>query len=681
MKFLGWEKAIVFITLWSCLVNASLLIPAPQSRTLLIQDEICNDIHKLPPEDQCRYISTCSDLVVGRINYLLLYYCHFKSFTVGLIVVGLVIYFICIGLVASDYLSHNLYYISNWLHLLDNVAGLTILAMGNSSPDILSNFKAMNVGEGNLAILELIGASFFINTIVIGCMAITHPFKLPKHLVVRDMVMFVLINCMILVSLVNNYISMVNCIALFSCYVIYVIYIIVNHSILRARTMKKLRDERIRNNYSVHSGHSLADIDEEEGIDGMDDDFNRHLPTVDDLPFTNMDEYDEDYQRELINEFDEFRRINEDVTLNKSIGIKQLIHELTSHASNRIQLTEERDDLISPEDSGYDAPSFTPYRDNENDEEAMLGNRPITMTNNEETSIEPEHEDQYHQTSSLPTRNGKIVAYLCDLGEIKTFSALKPIQKLAFILTFPIYVMIKLTVPIVKDDLDKIKISAIVLFMNLNLYFNFPSFILINVPVLASIIYSCVVTDKVSFSPDTDSKTDSATVKPRYNIFVASIGFINSILWISIFATEIINNLKTISIIYNISGEVLGFTVFAVGNSIGDLISNYTISKMGMPIMAFGACFGGPILSLSFLGLNGFIILINNENYSKSFINDFGYLISSSTTLIVILLGVILNLFVFLVLVMRNNWFLEKKIGIVLIINWVLVITSCTLFI
>lgn len=666
--------------------NASLT----EARTLLIQDEICNDIHKLPAKDQCHYISTCSDLVMGKFNYLLLYYCHFKTLTVALIAVGLVIYFFCIGLVASDYLSHNLHYISRWLHLLDNLAGLTILAMGNSSPDILSNFKAMNMGEGNLAILELMGASFFINTVVIGCMAITHPFKLPKHLVARDMFVFLLINGMILVSLVNNYISLINCIALFSCYIIYVIYIIVNHSILRAKTVKKLRDERIRNNYLLNNSSTTgSDETSDHENDGDLDDFNWNLPTIDNLPFSNMDEYDADYQRELINEYDEFIRANDDITINKSIGIKQLIHDLNTHSSNRIQLTHDRNDLIR---DAVQAPetqpsTFSRYRDNEDeDEEALIVNSRITMNNNEDNNNDDSHTNnrllgRYQADldagTSTTSPTDAVLAYLYNLGDIKSFSSLPLTQKVAFIITFPLYVLIKLTVPIVDNDIDKVKIISIVVFMNLNFYWNWLSFILINMPLLVSVLYSCVITDRVTITPMVDAKVNGSP-KYRFQIIVAGIGFINSIMWISFFATEIINNLKSISIIYDISDEILGFTVFAVGNSIGDLISNYTISKMGMPIMAFGACFGGPILALCFLGLNGFIILINNENYSKSFINDYGYLISSSRTLIIINLGVMINLLIFLGLVAHNNWFLEKKIGMVLIFNWVLVIGICT---
>lgn len=33
------------------------------------------------------------------------------------------------------------------------------------------------------------------------------------------------------------------------------------------------------------------------------------------------------------------------------------------------------------------------------------------------------------------------------------------------------------------------------------------------------------------------------------------------------------------------------------GNSLGDFVANVTMAKMGYPLMAMSACFGGPMLS------------------------------------------------------------------------------------
>jgi Sodium/calcium exchanger protein len=44
---------------------------------------------------------------------------------------------------------------------------------------------------------------------------------------------------------------------------------------------------------------------------------------------------------------------------------------------------------------------------------------------------------------------------------------------------------------------------------------------------------------------------------------------------------------------------MVGLSILAWGNSIGDLFSNIALAKQGYQQMAFAACFGGPMLSRS----------------------------------------------------------------------------------
>jgi sodium/potassium/calcium exchanger 6 len=47
-----------------------------------------------------------------------------------------------------------------------------------------------------------------------------------------------------------------------------------------------------------------------------------------------------------------------------------------------------------------------------------------------------------------------------------------------------------------------------------------------------------------------------------------------------------------------VSNSVLGVSVLAWGNSIGDLVSNTSIARDGFPTMAFAGCFAGPMFNL-----------------------------------------------------------------------------------
>lgn len=84
---------------------------------------------------------------------------------------------------------------------------------------------------------------------------------------------------------------------------------------------------------------------------------------------------------------------------------------------------------------------------------------------------------------------------------------------------------------------------------------------------------------------------------PKYRFLFCFVGFVVSIAWISTIANEVVGVLKAFGVILGISDAILGLTIFAVGNSLGDLVADITVAKLGYPVMALSACFG--MLSLS----------------------------------------------------------------------------------
>lgn len=97
---------------------------------------------------------------------------------------------------------------------------------------------------------------------------------------------------------------------------------------------------------------------------------------------------------------------------------------------------------------------------------------------------------------------------------------------------------------------------------------------------------------------------------PVYHRLFGFIGFIMSVLFINIIAQEVIEVLTTFGVILNLSESILGLTILAWGNSLGDLIANNSLARHGYPGIAISACFGGPMLSKC----SGFL---------KSFMNKF----------------------------------------------------------
>ena len=79
---------------------------------------------------------------------------------------------------------------------------------------------------------------------------------------------------------------------------------------------------------------------------------------------------------------------------------------------------------------------------------------------------------------------------------------------------------------------------------------------------------------------------------PKYQPLLAFIGFVMSVGWIYLIANEIVSLLKAIGVYFGISDAILGLTVLAWGNSIGDMVADIAIAKQGYPRMGFSACFG-----------------------------------------------------------------------------------------
>ncbi|XP_060257223.1 mitochondrial sodium/calcium exchanger protein isoform X4 [Ovis aries] len=85
---------------------------------------------------------------------------------------------------------------------------------------------------------------------------------------------------------------------------------------------------------------------------------------------------------------------------------------------------------------------------------------------------------------------------------------------------------------------------------------------------------------------------------PRFHWLFAFLGFLTSALWINAAATEVVNILRSLGVVFRLSNTVLGLTLLAWGNSIGDVFSDFTLARQGYPRMAFSACFGGIIFNV-----------------------------------------------------------------------------------
>lgn len=163
---------------------------------------------------------------------------------------------------------------------------------------------------------------------------------------------------------------------------------------------------------------------------------------------------------------------------------------------------------------------------------------------------------------------------------------------------------------------------------------------------------------------------------PKYRPLFCFLGFAVAIAWISTIANEVVGVLKAFGVILGISDAILGLTIFAVGNSLGDLVADITVAKLGFPVMALSACFGGPMLNILLgIGLSGMYMTIHksekhHRKHPKRPIAYEPFNIEVSTTLMVSGVTLLITLIGLLLVVPMNGWRMDRKIGWGLIILW-----------
>lgn len=646
---------------------------------------MCTDVHFKPKQEQCAFIQKFCDpeeYNVGIIHHLSIYYCWSDMWKplgslLSALVLGLL--FLGLGLTASDYLCPNLYSISKLLHMSDNLAGLTLLALGNSAPDVLSTYRAMSLGSGSLALSELLGAAFFINSVIIGSVAVISPIEVKRNLFVRDSAMFLLVSLVMLYIVFLSRITISSCIILLSLYVLYVLVVIMSHSVVRKRVRKHLEQVRSRSRFSRDSYDSHI-----QGIDQVYLDEFVNLPTIDTMVVVNSPEEENEIEEE---EEEESEMEAEDQNLNEFLDSESnnlrrplLPKTRSSEASNHgaIRLESESDLLANTRD----------YIEDDDD------------------YVEPFAEfERRRSVFSLSKSHVRLL-----FPETTGFNELDVFSKMLFIASYPISIFLRLSTPsrdytvtefltqqykknrrmlefpdesrtpFELDDFDldftfDKKLLTVQTFFGtasaFGLLVGFETFKwYLSYPLV--IIISTASAYGVSFNYMTEPNDYRFISKLIWiNKYCTALGFVVSISWISFFATEVIAVLKTISVVYDLSDEVLGVTVFALGNSIGDLVSNLTIAKSGSPLMAFGACFGGPLISMCSLGVSALIVLSSSDNT----VYDFN--VSPSLRLFCGFL--VLNVCITISGILFNNWKLDKRIGAVLILNWVIASAICVL--
>lgn len=116
--------------------------------------------------------------------------------------------------------------------------------------------------------------------------------------------------------------------------------------------------------------------------------------------------------------------------------------------------------------------------------------------------------------------------------------------------------------------------------------------------------------------------SDKSNPPRKFKFLWLTEAFFLSIIWTYILAQELISLLVSLGIILGIRHSIMGLTVLAWGNSLGDLVSNVTLARNGGPggaQTAISGCYAGPIFNI-IVGLGLSLTFATWAIYPSSFV-------------------------------------------------------------
>ncbi|KFM81463.1 Sodium/potassium/calcium exchanger 6, partial [Stegodyphus mimosarum] len=508
--------------------------------------EVCTAIHETA--NKCGFYlntSSCHDSD-GKLDYMYFIFCYlqpqYSGIGIAVCMIWLLILFIGLGVTADDFLCPSLVVITKTLRLSQNIAGVTFLAFGNGAPDIFSSVAGTEQARPELVIGTLFGAGVFVTSVVAGSIIASKPFKIMERPFLRDIIFYV---CAAFWAFLRFYYEIVllwHAIGFIALYILYILVVIISRIIY--------------NKYRDKTPPKVPEIEIEP-------------PTPDEksqVTFKPSGEEDDPEAAGVV-----LRRFSFRGSISSP---KKRVSSSHSHHEHVIKaLTQSVDSHQNPV-----------YKN---------GHPPPLDSQISKTSL-----------SSLLTSSGETTTlreFLLQVSpvDIEAWPERSFLSKVLEIVKAPVCFLLILTVPVVDYENDKDNWCRP---LNIIHCLTSPMFVLLalgeydqnvgKIPIWGIVLLVSVAVATIVFFT---SSNDSA---PIYHGVFGYLGFIVSVLWVYVIASEIVSLLKTVGIIFKLSDAILGLTVLAWGNSIGDFISNLSVARQGYPRMGISACYGGPLLNL-----------------------------------------------------------------------------------
>lgn len=465
--------------------------------------------------------------------------------------------------------------ISSEFHIPPALAGVTLLALGNGAPDVSAVVNAikMNASEGiPLSLGELTGGGMFVQTVVVGRIIFLGSSiddvktDAPGEKVsgvtcreelIRDISMYAISAGYVLWMCSRGVIFYRHVVAMGVLYISYVMAIFI---------------VEVRRHYSKPEPciEGNSNVNESEEID--------NLPSFDEEDQT----LELSHHRQVSSESAPTVKRPDPPGIKQSTRVLRVIQK--QQQWQRQKLLEKRKSLNSNDSKGPQ--NYSPFGQLETD----IGDQPLVQLVSE--SLLGLY---YHFWNTL---------YV----DIFSNDQLSRFECFFMLLESPFILMRKLVTPIpCQAEYNQSMVAYSVAFSPVWILFylstkmdEFDPFCTAGAdPCFPSSFWACLISFVVGCAVVKYAPKEEGSALPRkYSIPLALYGFLIAATWIDVISDQLVNVLEFIGVVLKIPAPIMGMTVLAWGNSVGDYSTNGILAQKGLADMSMAACFAGPSFNL-----------------------------------------------------------------------------------
>ena len=542
----------------------------------------CKQMHSLtePGEEQCKFAKTCNG---GEGVFASFVFCHslspstFSWILSPLLLLWLVTLFRMLGSTAEHFFSPSLEMFSVKLGLPPRFAGVTLLALGNGSADVSATVNAVVSDAQNgykLSLGALTGAAMFIGAVVAGCVIIVAGGVPCRGALVRDVSALLTTVLVVGYNLWDGVIGP-SAISLFiSMYLFFVVIVLVADVYHRAVVLPRIAryEAEVEIQRQFHEGQLASDA--------AADALNELAAQEERRPWSHA----VDSVMEALSNYGG-TQANQD---GWGIESADVLHEepIVLHGSHGLLDDPTLHHHSVPPQNGDVTTPYTSMLDSTDHVCATDGTFPASNWSGAWHDAKQElYFHFYEQWQDIFADENDIMDKVLQLCE------------------FPFLVARKLTVPVPVQGYYCRALVALSLILSpvwfgLNMWhlndvdlFWLNGVSYIGIAVAVFLVLGALI---IRYAPGGSDGVMTLLVSTP----IALYGFVIAATWIDSISDKLVSLLEFLGIICRIPSPIMGLTVLAWGNSMGDLSANITLARKGLANMAMTACFAGPVFNI-----------------------------------------------------------------------------------